>query len=691
MDIKKLLQRPYLSIGKRLFGVGRDDDYFGIMSKWGSPFQKNNQLDYYRGFVYTCINLIGDYSGQYTPELADTKGEEVSDHPFLQLLANPQPDEPSGISQFDLFEATQSFIELTGEAFWYISPGKLTGQPRGIYLLRPDRMGIDIDDNGNIQGYYMRRSKGVPIPFEVKEILHFKNFNPFNPYRGYGTLQAMIDQVQTDEYTAAFTKNFFKNNAGVSGVLSIKGEVSTNAFAKFVRQFREKYEGVDNAGKTAIVRETDADFTKIGLGLDELDMKALREMSKEDIAQGFRIPMALLGKSDNQGLGRAAVETFEYIFTKQTIEPKFKRIDSVLQRAFQRYYPSDKLVVSHENLIPADKEFELNVRDKAVDRWVTRDEIREDDGLTTVPGGDLLRAPINSVPIAGDAPQNGNGNGTGKSIKVKVRKKAAEPNAEELAQAELRRKENFRVSLMHNQETYEKKYLAQLKAIFEEQREEVLEKINPAGAKAKGLKSFLFALEEAIKRFGEKLSPVLEELYAAAGELALRFAGDEDSEYVLGAAERAFIQNNLQRMASTVNQETIDALSKTLAEGMQNGESLSKLAKRVNGVYEQAKGYRAERIARTETLKGSNQATLFAYKQAGFVTAMKWYAQPGHCPICDSVDGKTVNLNESFFEVGQAVDYEQDGETKQYEVSYETVQTPPLHPNCRCTIVPVRG
>jgi hypothetical protein len=59
----------------------------------------------------------------------------------------------------------------------------------------------------------------------------------------------------------------------------------------------------------------------------------------------------------------------------------------------------------------------------------------------------------------------------------------------------------------------------------------------------------------------------------------------------------------------------------TLAEGVQQGESLGKLKTRVNSVYDQLQSYESERIARTETLKASNYATQWGYDQTGYVTA----------------------------------------------------------------------
>jgi hypothetical protein len=145
-------------------------------------------------------------------------------------------------------------------------------------------------------------------------------------------------------------------------------------------------------------------------------------------------------------------------------------------------------------------------------------------------------------------------------------------------------------------------------------------------------------------------------------------------------------------MARNFNDETLAALNNTLTEGIAAGENLDKLRKRVEEVYKAARGYRAERVARTETLKASNGATNAAYKQTGYVKAKKWYANPGADDLCLEMERKgAIPLDESFLELGQSVSYSDgEGNEKTHVNSYDVVAVPPIHPNCRCTIVPVR-
>lgn len=85
---------------------------------------------------------------------------------------------------------------------------------------------------------------------------------------------------------------------------------------------------------------------------------------------------------------------------------------------------------------------------------------------------------------------------------------------------------------------------------------------------------------------------------------------------------------------------------------------------------------RAETIARTETMKASNDGQQLLWEEAaekGLLTGLEkkeWIVTPDDrlCPVCEPMDGVQVELG-GFFSVGG-----------------EQLEGPPAHPNCRCTI-----
>lgn len=695
-----------ITIQKRLFGIGRDTDNWDVANSFGNT-RSLAQLDSYKGIVYACINRISDtYAGVnlYVERKTGKDYARLDYHEFIALLNNPggRDDKAIPISLFDLLFATAAFIELQGDCYWYMPLGNGSGKPREIIILRADKVGKVLNKKtGEIEGFFVRTNGGADkIPIEINEMLPFIGFNPKDPYNGVGTVQAAATYIETDQYASEFTKNFFKNNAGISGIVSVKGEITKGAFKKFTRAWRDKYEGVDNAGKVMMVRESEAAFTKVGLGLNELDMSALRDMSREDICLMFGVPLPLLGKADDSGLGRGNVETLEYIFAKYTIEPKLKRLDDILQFALQRYWKDPSLRICHENIIPEDKEHELAERDKGVDRWITRNEIRKEEGYEDVPGGDELRAPLATIPISEDL-SAGSGSSTQSTsqtppLKIKIHRKTTTHTSTSLKsepeQQVTTNKEAFRLRLMRNQVAYERHYTKKFKPILIDQRKEAL---NNLEAHASGIKKDpnhkLFDDAKYDAEMEKQLMPILTNLGAEQGAIALVFAGDEEHEFRMNAPYEKLLRDSTKKMAKNFNDETLDQLNKTLAEGIQAGEAIDKLKGRVDNVYDGAENYRTLRVARTETLKASNNATEEAYKQTGYVTGKEWVVNPDACPQCLEFEGTTLGLDESFLDVGASYDFTNaKGETETVVNSYDDIDNPPLHPNCRCTIIPIR-
>jgi len=118
-----------------------------------------------------------------------------------------------------------------------------------------------------------------------------------------------------------------------------------------------------------------------------------------------------------------------------------------------------------------------------------------------------------------------------------------------------------------------------------------------------------------------------------------------------------------------VNDFTRSTLKDSLKEGLANEESIDELKKRVSGIFDIADKSRSEKIARTETLRSTNFATEEAYRQSDIVEAKEWLTATDElvCEECAPMDGDVADLGQGF----KSVDY------------------PPLHPNCRCTLLPV--
>lgn len=672
-----VIQQVRQSLSKALWNeYGTSGGTVGYSGYDKDERKTNSQLlREFKNIVYPSILAIAEDVAKYEPlflKPSQVAGKEtvVQDHPLLRALKNPNPF----LSQFDMFMAIQAYKEITGECFLYIQVNEGSRKPIGAKIMRPDKVKVAIDEiTGDVEGYTYRRDDGTEIPLELDEVMHFKTFNPDNPYRGLSPIQAGILYIDTETYTARFQKNFIKNQATPSGILTLKGNVSKEAFDKIKIKWLEQQSGVVNAGKTLFIREADADFKKIGLSIADLDLKSLKDITEDKVLKIFRVPEAILGKTDSSGLGRANVEAVEYIFAKRTIEPKLISIDDTIRLYLNRTDKTNRLNISHVSQIPEDKEAELREDQAGVDIWVTRNEIREKRGKPPVKGGDKLYYTFNQVDITSDTDT------TEKKIKRIMLKKEIKPLTKS--------QEDYYRSLDIIEDKSNDKYVSGLKKLLREQESEVKEQVRNSTKTMKQsveMVGFEFIMSFTKEELSASVVATLLDVFVKGGDRALAYLGKPDEEFVLQQATRDAIFNSTERQLQSFNKETAQKLQRQLAEGLAAGEDTAQLTKRVELIYEEAKGYRAKRIAKTESHNTINEGVASAYRQAGY-RKLVWRNQGDSCEFCRAMEGREVSIGQPFISKGDKVISDSG---KEYLADYTDVKYANLHPECDCKLEP---
>ena len=125
---------------------------------------------------------------------------------------------------------------------------------------------------------------------------------------------------------------------------------------------------------------------------------------------------------------------------------------------------------------------------------------------------------------------------------------------------------------------------------------------------------------------------------------------------------RTWILQRSLTLAKSINMTTLEALRGELALGFTAGESIQQLTKRLEGYFDTNAKMRAEMVSRTETIAASNEGALHRYEIEG-VGKSEFYPSPDACDECLALAGEYP--------------------TKEMHGII------PVHPNCRCTFLPV--
>jgi len=158
-----------------------------------------------------------------------------------------------------------------------------------------------------------------------------------------------------------------------------------------------------------------------------------------------------------------------------------------------------------------------------------------------------------------------------------------------------------------------------------------------------------------------------------------------------------WIATNAKNAAWKITDTIYERLRKELMEAVADGESIPKIRERVMQVFERITESRAELIARTEVLKASNRGRWIAMRQSGVVEGKQWEATGDNrvCPRCSEMDGRTMALGKPYFKKGETVTFTGTEDNPAPEgglestFDYEEIQHPPLHPDCRCTLLAI--
>ena len=140
-----------------------------------------------------------------------------------------------------------------------------------------------------------------------------------------------------------------------------------------------------------------------------------------------------------------------------------------------------------------------------------------------------------------------------------------------------------------------------------------------------------------------------------------------------------------------------DDIRNTIATHIDRGDGVGVMADRIKDRLSKDKGNwsetRAKRIARTETRFATEAGKREGWEQSQVVVGKEFLLAPGGCPVCKRIDGltkgKVFPINGVMYGKGDSIEYDdEDGKKRRFKFNYTDVQGPPIHPNCRCTLVP---
>jgi HK97 family phage portal protein len=327
--------------------------------------------------------------------------EELIDYPLSDLLQFVNPFS----STIELLALTSLFLDLAGDAYWYLVKGK-AGVPESIWLMPSQYVtpipGKTLDTF--IEAYeFTRGQKTATLPFE--DVIKFSYPNPQSQIQGMSPVLGIADAVYNNSQMNIYEASLFENKARVDGLFEVDSTVPMAQVERAKEKFSAEFAGTQQAGKRPLL-PPGMKFTKTSMTAEEISFIEGRRLSREEIAGGLNFPVALL---DPNAI-RANVEGGQYFLAKYGIEPIHSIIAGGINKFMVPMYDdSGAVFTAFDPCVPEDKDFQLRARQAGVGTpWISIDEARSEEGRDALEIEGVSDVPMISgmlMPLGEEAPE----------------------------------------------------------------------------------------------------------------------------------------------------------------------------------------------------------------------------------------------------------------------------------------------
>lgn len=620
---------------------GRDQSVF-------SPAEYGDYVATSSG-VYVCVTkrakAVSSLPIDLKTKRKDGSTDKVQGGPLRDLLDKVNPFWTFG----QLLEMTEMSLCQWGSAFWFLERGNSgTRPPTEIWWARPDKVKVVPDPTNYVKGFLLESvNGGQDIAYTPTEVIWFRYANPIDEYSGLAPLAAA--RLAADMSSAAMqaNRNIFANGVMMAGMVgpADSGVTFTKEQGQELEEgLSRRLKGVNNAHRVAVLR-ANLKFQPMSLTPKDAEFLGGLKWALEDIARAFGIPPDLVGGERTYANAKEA----RYAFWEDTIKPEARFIANVITEQLLPMFPGTgradlaEFDLSNVQVLQELEDAKWTREKEQIEKGViVVNAWRESKGLDPVPWGDDWWAPIGMTPVGGpmamDVQAMKAAELAAMATVIEVQPPALEPGDEPQDRAMGRRNarsmaygspdhERAWRAFVTRTEPHERAVADVTADLLRRQRKSILAKLGQRGQRdAADLAGVPFDKARWTKEFRATIRPVLTEIVDDVGTAALDDLGIGISFDVKDPNVIRFLEGRAQRFAREVNETTYTQLQVSLSEGIDAGESIDDLAKRVEAVMGDRIRSSATTIARTETQGAAVGGTIESFRQAEVVQGVEWIA-----------------------------------------------------------------
>lgn len=356
-------------------------------------------------WVSTLVNKLAYATARLPLKVYERSSDDARtparDSDFAKLLRNPNTKH----DPFFFWLWTASTFEVYGEAMWIKvrpAPGR---PPTQLWPMHPANIYTRFSDEGRLIYVYHAGTASAPIlEWDESDVVHFRSYNPDNQIRGMSRLEPLRQTILTEDASRRATQAFWSNGARPSVLLTAPGELSDNALLRLKASWDSAHGGIDSWGKTAVL-ENGLTANVVQLNSEEMQYIEGRKIAREEACGIYDVPPPAVHILDHATFSNIT-EQFRSMY-RDTMAPRLGLYESVMDSQLRvDFDPQGKFYAEFlmdEVLRGAFEERSVSNQAAINSGQRTPNEVRRQDNLPPLPGGDQLYINAASIPLAAAA------------------------------------------------------------------------------------------------------------------------------------------------------------------------------------------------------------------------------------------------------------------------------------------------
>jgi HK97 family phage portal protein len=345
------------------------------------------------GAVWACVRVLAESVASLPlilyRRLPGGGKERATDHPLYGVLHDAPNDE---MTSAEWREAQMVNLGLWGNGYTQIVRDR-AGRVAQLWPMLSRFMQIRRDMTGLLEYHTSEPSARRPT-MPAAEMLHMRSLG-FNGLIGLSPITMARQAIGLGLATERFGAAFFGNGARPGVMLEHPGTLSDEAYERLKESWNEQHQGVENAGKMAILEEG-MKVESVGVPPDDAQFLETRSFQVTDVARWFRVPPHMIGDLSKATFSNIEHQSLDFVV--HTLRPWLVRQEQSISRSLLAPAERAGLFVEHlvDGLLRGDITSRFNAY--AIARqwgWLNADEIRERENMNPIKGGAVYFAPLN--------------------------------------------------------------------------------------------------------------------------------------------------------------------------------------------------------------------------------------------------------------------------------------------------------